>query len=129
MQCPAYARGRIIYIYGNFQGPEPETSVEPKITTENRNTTLIFINESEVDIKIIFPEGKTCAKVARVSPDWSMRGTCYINKDIIPPGRTADIIFNSNGNFYYEVEYVGKNRREKAQIKISGPRGSRYRRF
>ena len=129
IQGPAFARGRIIYIYGNFQSSEPETSVEPKITTENRNTTLIFLNESEVDIKIIFPEGKTCAKVARVSPGWSMKGTCYINKDTIPPGRTADIMFNSNGNYDYEVEYVGKNRREKAQIRISGPRGNRYRRF
>ena len=129
IQGPAFARGRIIYIYGNFQGSEPKTSIEPKITTENRNTTIIFLNESEVDIKIIFPEGKTCTKVTRVSPGWSMKGTCFINKDTIPPGRTADIIFNSNGNFDYEVEFVGKNHREKAQIKISGPRGNRYRMF
>lgn len=125
----ALARGRMIYIFGNFQGEEPETSVEPKITTENRQTTIIFINESEVDVKIIFPEGKTCGQVARVAPGWNMKGTCYMTKDTIPPGGTSSIIFNSNGNYDYEVEYVGKNHKEKASIRISTRSAPGFRRY
>jgi hypothetical protein len=123
----ALARGRIIYIYGDFQGAEPAANVEPKITRENRQTTLIFLNESEVEVKIVFLDGKTCGQVARVAPGWNMKGTCYMTKDTIPPGGTSSIIFNSNGNFDYEVEYVGKNHKEKASIRISGPRGGSYR--
>jgi len=128
-QGPSFARGRIIYIFGNFQGPEPEVSIEPNVTTENRNTTLIFLNESEVEIKITFPEGKTCSQVAVAAPDWNMKGPCYITRETIPPGGTASIIFNSNGDYNYEVEYVGKNHKEKAQIRISGPRADHFRRY
>ena len=128
-QGTALARGRMIYIFGNFQGAEPETSVEPNITTESRQSTIIFINESEVDVKIIFPEGKTCGQVARVAPGWNMKGTCYMTKDTIQPGGTASIIFNSIGDFDYEVEYVGKNRKEKASIRIRTQYAPGFRRY
>ena len=123
------ARGRIIYIFGNFDGAEPEASVEPNITTEGRQTTIIFLNESQVDVRIIFPEGKTCSQVTRVAPGWNMKGKCYITRDTIPPGGTSDIIFNSIGNYDYEVEYVGKNHKEKAQIRISTQPGHGFRRW
>ncbi len=122
-QGTASARGRMIYIHGSWEGTEAGTAIEPKIARVDRNTTIIWINESQAEVKINFPEGKTCKQVTAAAPDWSMAGACWITKDSIPPSGTTSAYFNSNGKFEYEVEYVGKNHKEKG-ILIIGPRSS-----
>jgi len=123
IQGTASARGRMIYIHGSWEGTETDTAVEPETTRADRNTTIIWINESKVEVKINFPEGKMCKQVTTAAPDWSMAGTCWITKDSIPPGGTTSVFFNTNGKFEYEVEFVGKNRKEKGII-IIGPKSS-----
>lgn len=125
-QRNALATGRIVYIYGYFQEDKSDTRVEPKIISIKRETTLIFLNESQVEVRIIFPEGKTCDLATHAEPGWNMKGKCYITKHTIPPGGTSSMYFNSIGTFDYEVEYIGKDRKEKASIRVSSHPGYRW---
>ncbi len=122
-QGTASARGRMIYIHGSWEGGEVDTSIEPKITRVEKNTTVIWLNESQVCVKISFLEGKTCKEVAVAAPGWSMSGTCYVTNQTVPPGGTISAVFKANGSYNYEVEYIGKNHKENGTLKV-GPTGA-----
>lgn len=118
-QSNAFARGRIVYIFGSWEDGKITTSIEPKTASVERNTTVIWLNESQVEVKINFPEGKTCDLATLPAKNWGLKGTCYITNDVIPPGGTSSIYFKRIGKFDYEVEYVGKDHIEKGCLRVS----------
>ncbi len=121
---------RMIIIKGTWDKDEAKTQVDPNELSVDRGTTVTWINESEAEVKIKFGEGTNCQEVHSKSMGGRLNANvdpkrCFVTRDSIPPaGGTMSVFFKETVQYHYEVEYVGKDRKEKGIIKISsGPSG------
>jgi len=108
-----------IAIQGSFDGSNTVTWLDPKELRAGRGETVVWINESQADIKIKFGSDSKCETVAikslgrRLVPD-----RCFESKDALQPKDTLSIRFRDIGRYFYEIEYVGKNRIEKGVVHV-----------
>jgi plastocyanin len=110
---------RIINIYGDWKGTEAVTRLEPNELLVGRGTTVVWSNMSQGEVKISFEKGLQCQKGTHAGLGWKLdaRG-CYITHYNIPSGGTTSAYFKAAGRYDYEVEYVGKNRKEKGFVEV-----------
>jgi hypothetical protein len=112
---------RIVRIYGAGEGDKAAAQIEPKTAWIGRNTTLVWANMSPVDIKINFTKGHACKHATTAAWRFKMDETtqCFVTTDAITPGDTASANFHEVGEYEYEVEYIGKDYKEKGVVKVS----------
>ena len=117
-----------VIIYGNWEGSEGVTRLEPRELVVGRGDTVTWINDSPTEVKFKFGKDLKCKEVSwkafgfRLEPD-----KCYVTKDGIPSKVTASVRFHDIGKYEYEVEYVGKDRRERGLIRVRSESGRGFR--
>ncbi len=120
---------RVIIIRGTWDKDEAKTQVDPNELSVDRGTIVTWINESQTEVKIKFGKGTNCQEVHSKSMGGRLNSNvnpkrCFVTRDSIPSGGTMSVFFTETVQYHYEVEYVGKGRREGGIIKISsGPSG------
>jgi hypothetical protein len=111
--------GRMVRIYGSEEKGKFTPRLEPEEIWLGRQTTLVWVNMSDVDVKIIFPEGQSCKTSSAPAKGWKLdKKACYITSRNIPPGGTSSIYFTRVGGFDYDIEYVGKSAVERGKIVV-----------
>ncbi len=111
--------GRMVRIYGSEEEGKFVTRLEPEEIWVGRQTTLVWVNMSDVDVKIIFPEGQSCKTSSSPAKGWKLdKKACYITSQNIPPGGTSSIYFTRVGGFNYDIGYVGKGAVERGRIVV-----------
>jgi hypothetical protein len=120
-QRPAMSMdARMVRIYGASEEGNVATQIEPKNIWIGRNTTVIWTNMSDADVRIIFAKGKECKEGTRAALGWKLdEQECYLTATAIPPGGTSSANFGRTGKYEYEVDYVGKNMKEKGSIVVA----------
>lgn len=119
---------RMVRVYGSVAEGKLITGLEPDEIWVGRHTTLVWVNMSDVDIKIIFLEGERC-KVSTAPAKGMILDSkaCYITDYTVPPGGTSSMYFTQVGEFNYDIEYVGKEKTERGKIIVrteaKGPLG------
>lgn len=109
---------RSIYVYGNLDNEKKDIDVDPSKTIVKPHTTVVWHNKSDSDIKLVFLDGKVCKKASKATLGLRMAEACYVTGHIIPTGGTTSASFTRLGSFNYEVEYIGKNHKEKGSIRV-----------
>ena len=123
---------RMINIKGSWDKGEAKTQIDPNELTVDRGTTVTWINESQSEVKIKFGRGTNCEEVSSKSMGWKLNRNvdpkrCFVTKDSIrAAGGTMRVFFTETVQYDYEVEYVGKDRREEGIIKIRTGDGGRF---
>lgn len=119
-QGQGWARGdRMIYVYGSEQGDQIECSLEPIKASVGRDTRVIWANESDSEIQVIFLHGKECELSTYGTLGWKMNKSCYITDKTIPPGGTTSAVFKNIGVYEYAILFVNKNRKLKGAIIVA----------
>jgi hypothetical protein len=122
LTCPGFVAaegGRIVRVYGNVEEDEYISRLEPDEIWVGRQTTLVWVNMSDAEIKVIFLEGQTCKTSSSPAKGWKLdKKACYITNSTLPPGGTASIYFTRVGEFNYDIEYVGKSEVERGKIVV-----------
>ena len=113
---------RWITIHGTWSEPETHTWIEPfnKVYV-NRNTEVIWVNQSEDKVRIKFGKGPQCREVSKSVLrvlDWRMKQGCYVTRDPIPRGGVLTIRLREQGSYHYEVEYVSKNSKQEGTVHV-----------
>ena len=121
---------RTISINGSWDKGEVKTQVDPDQLEVDRGTRVTWINQSQSEVKIKFGQGTDCEKVNSKAIGWRLNRNidprkCFVTSDSLrPAGGTMSVFFTETVQYNYEVEYVGKDRKEEGIIKVrSGPRG------
>jgi hypothetical protein len=116
----------IIRVYGAFD-KAPMVRIEPDLLWVGRGSTVIWTNMSQTDIKVNFPKGEECKKATSAMINWGLGAEgCLITQQDIPPGGTTSALFKDIGRYEYEIEYVGKNMKEKGAIEVRTEPGTLY---
>ena len=114
----------IITICGSWEGGRAVTRLKPKELHVDRETTVIWVNEAEAEVKMKFGEGTECKEVGSAAIGWKLGShKCLVTRDATPPGGAIRVRFNDPGRYEYEVIYVGKDRKEKGVITVVTPPG------
>ena len=123
---------RMINIKGSWDKSEVKTQIDPNELTVDRGTTVTWINESQSEVKIKFGKGTNCEEVNSKAMGRRLNGNinpkkCFVTRDSIrSAGGTMRVFFTETVQYDYEVEYVGKDRREEGIIKIRTGPGRRF---
>jgi hypothetical protein len=123
---------RMINIKGNWDKCEAKTQIDPDELMVDRGTTVTWINESQSEVKIKFGKGTNCEEVNPKAMGWRLNrnvdpNKCFVTRESIRSGGgTMSILFSETVQYGYEVEYVGKDRREAGTIKIRTGPGGRF---
>ena len=123
---------RMINIKGSWDKGEVKTQIDPNELTVDRGTTVTWINESQSEVKIKFGKGTNCEEVNSKAMGGRLNRNidpkrCFVTKDSIrSAGGTMRVFFTETVQYDYEVEYVGKDRREEGIIKIRTGDGGRF---
>ena len=124
---------KLIMIYGSWDKSEVPAQVDPNKLWIGRGKIVTWINESESEVKIKFGKGPKCEEIASKAMGITLNMTldpnrCFVTRDSIrPAGGTMSIRFEELNRYDYEVEYVGKNRKEQGTVIVrSEPRGIYY---
>jgi len=116
---------KMIRVYGSTEGDKLVTRLEPNEVGVGKGVTIVWVNMSESEIKVVFPEGKTCQVSTSAALGWKLDAKeCYITDYAIPPGGTSSVYFNKIGEYEYEVEFIGKDRKEKGSILVRTEAGT-----
>ena len=108
-----------IIIHGGFDGNNDVTWLDPRELRVGRGETVIWINESQVDLKIKFGGDSKCETVPIKSLGWRLvPDRCFESKEALQPKETLSIRFRDIGRYFYEIEYVGKSRNEKGVVHV-----------
>jgi len=119
-----YNQSTIITIFGSWEGGRAVTRLKPKELHIDRETTVIWVNEAEAEVKIKFGEGTECKEVSSAAIGWKLSShKCLVTRNPTPPGGAIRVRFNDPGRYEYEVIYVGKDRKEKGLIAVLTPPG------
>ena len=111
----------VVSIQGKWEGAGPVTGIEPHELRIPRYTTVFFFNESETGIRVRFgtEDEEGCRELGSAAMSWRMNPhECLRTRDVITPSRGFRVRFDETGNYEYTVEYVGKNRSDKAVIHV-----------
>ena len=123
---------RMINIKGRWDKGEAKTQIDPNELTVDRGTTVTWINESQSEVKIKFGKGTNCEEVNSKAMGGRLNrnvdpNKCFVTGDSIrSAGGTMRVFFTETAQYDYEVEYVGKDRREEGIIKIRTGDGGRF---
>ena len=123
---------RMINIKGSWDKGEVKTQIDPNELTVDRGTTVTWINESQSEVKIKFGKGTNCEEVNSKAMGGRLNRNvdpkkCFVTRDSIrSAGGTMRVFFTETVQYDYEVEYVGKDRREEGIIKIRTGPGGRF---
>jgi hypothetical protein len=113
-QMPRMPKVFTITIHGSFDGSNTVTWLDPKELRVGRGETVVWINESQADIRIKIGGDSPCEEVPKKSLGWRLApNRCFETKDVLEPKEALSIRFRDIGRYFYEIEYVGKNRIEK----------------
>jgi len=77
---------------------EPPTTVVPK------GTCVIWFNKTQLEVKIVFEDGKKCQDVTDSPTGFAMESTCYVTT-WLKYGTTSSLRFNEAGTYEYVVEF------------------------
>ena len=123
---------RMINIKGSWDKGEVKTQIDPNELTVDRGTTVTWINESQSEVKIKFGKGTNCEEVnskaigGRLNKNINPQ-KCFVTGDSIrSAGGTMRVFFTETVQYDYEVEYVGKDRKEEGIIRIRTGPGGRF---
>jgi len=114
---------RMINIKGSWDKGEVKTQIDPNELTVDRGTTVTWINESQSEVKIKFGKGTNCEEVNSKAIGGRLNKNinptkCFVTRDSIRSGGTMSAVFTETVQYEYEVEYVGKDRKEEGIIKV-----------
>lgn len=111
---------RSIIIIGHQHEGKFVTKIEPfnKLRL-GRFTRLSWENNAEVPVRIKLGAGKECRELANV--EFHTIGSrffsgCYITKTPLPAGGVLQTNLNEQGQYPFEVEYVGEKAKESGVI-------------
>jgi hypothetical protein len=108
-----------ITIHGGFDGNNAVTWLDPRELRVGRGETVIWINESQADLRIKFGGDSGCETVPIKSFGWRLvPDRCFESKEALLPKETLSIRFRDIGRYFYEIEYVGKSRIEKGVVHV-----------
>ena len=108
-----------IVIKGTFEEGKTFTWIEQRELRAGRGDSVVFINESQANIKLRFGEGSSCEEVPKKSLDWRLRpNRCFETKDLLESREALNLRFREIGQYPYTVEFVDKNRVERGVIFI-----------
>ena len=117
---------KIVRVYGAFD-KEPMVRIEPDLLWVGRGSTVVWSNMSQAEIKVNFPKGEECKKATAAMINWGLGAEgCLITQQDIAPGGTTSALFKDVGRYDYEIEYVGKNMKEKGVIEVRTEPGTLY---
>jgi len=95
------------------------TSLDPRELGVGRGDPVTWINESQVEVRMRFGKEMPCKRVPLKALAWRMEpNKCYETEDTLKSGFSTTIRFSEIGVFYYEIEYIEKNRSEKGVIRV-----------
>ena len=113
------SREYIISIRGEPSDDNLITSLSPRDVRVGRDDPVTWVNESPVEVRIKFGRGEPCKKVLIKTFGWRLEpDKCYETEDTLRPGYSTTVRFREVGLFNYEIEYVGKSRKEKGVIRV-----------
>ncbi len=123
---------RMINIKGSWDKGKAKTQIDPNELTVDRGTTVTWINESQSEVKIKFGKGSNCEEVNSKAMGGRLNRNvdpkkCFVTRDSIrSAGGTMTVLFTETVQYDYEVEYVGKDRREEGIIRVRTLPGGLY---
>lgn len=113
------SRDYIIAIQGNFDGDQGVVALDPRDLRVGRRDNVTWINESNAEVKMKFGKGTDCKEVSVKSLGWNLDPErCFETKDSLRPRGSTTIRFKDTGLYTYQIEYVGKNRKQHGIIHV-----------
>jgi hypothetical protein len=87
----------------------------------DRFTKVIWTNNANVPVRIKFGKGPKCEEASETRLrrlDWRLGKACYITQNPIPPKGVLDTTFTEQGQYPYEVEFMGEKATESGVITV-----------
>ncbi len=113
------SREYIITIKGDPSDDNLITSLSPGDVRVGRDDPVTWVNESPVEVRMKFGKGEQCKKVLVKTFGWRLEpDKCVETEDTLKSGYSTTVRFKEVGLFNYEIEYVGKNRKERGVVRV-----------
>ena len=93
--------------------------IKPRDNYISEGDVVVWINRSNMAIKVIFREGKTC-KISTESPSgfaWDSLKECFVTNELAK-GATSSIRYTAKGVYEYEIEALGGKIIKKGKIVV-----------
>jgi plastocyanin len=97
---------RMINIKGSWDKDEVKTQIDPNELTVDRGTTVIWINESQSEVKIKFGKGTNCEEVNSKAMGGRLNRNvdpkeCFVTRDSMrSAGGTMRVFFTEIGTLW-----------------------------
>jgi plastocyanin len=91
--------------------------LEPPTTVVEKGTCVIWFNKTQLEVKVVFEEGKKCQDVTDSPTGFAMESSCYVTT-WLKYGATSSLRFNEPGTYEYMVEFATMPDKSKGTIVV-----------